>query len=143
MNARIPHIFPVRVYYEDTDFSGNVYHAAYLKFMERARSEFLRERQVHHLELAKQGLAFAVRHMDIWYDSPAHIDDYLQVVTLVEKIGGARLKLRQTIMRGEQVMVRADVEVVAISAAGRAMRLPKVLINAVKTDMDDVPEQEN
>jgi len=138
MNARIPHIFPVRIYYEDTDFSGNVYHAAYLKFMERARSEFLRERQVHHLELAKQGLAFAVRHIDIWYDRPAHIDDCLQVVTLVEQIGGVRLKLRQTIMRGEQILIRAGVEVVAISSSGKALRLPKALVAALKQDAGDI-----
>jgi len=138
-----PHTFPVRIYYEDTDFSGNVYHAAYLKFMERARSEFLRQRRVHHSELAKQGIAFAVRHIDIWYDSPAHIDDCLEVITLVARISGARMKLQQTIIRAEQVLVRADVEVVVISAAGRAMRLPRVLINALKTDPDDVPDQEN
>ncbi|VAW18231.1 Tol-Pal system-associated acyl-CoA thioesterase [hydrothermal vent metagenome] len=132
-----PDSFSVRVYYEDTDFSGNVYHAAYLKFMERARSEFLRQRQVHHTQLAKQGLAFAVRHIDIWYDCSAHIDDCLQIVTLVEKISGARLKLRQTIMRGERILVRAGVEVVAISLSGRARRLPKELVAALKNDAID------
>ena len=137
-----PHIFSVRIYYEDTDFSGNVYHAAYLKFMERARSEFLREHQVHHFELAKQGMAFAVRHIDIWYDRPAHIDDYLQVVTGLGQLSGARLKLRQTIMRSGQVLVRAEVEIVVISSAGRAVRLPKVLVAALKNDVgaDQGPE---
>ena len=136
------HVLPVRVYYEDTDFSGNVYHAAYLKFMERARSEFLRQRQVHHFELAGQGIALAVRHIDIWYDRPAHIDDYLQINTLVEQISGTRLTLQQTIMRGEQILVRAGVEVVAISLAGRARRLPKVLVAALKNDVgaDQGPE---
>ncbi len=132
-----PHIFFLRIYYEDTDFSGNVYHAAYLKFMERARSEFLRQIEVHHTELAKQGIAFAVRHMDIWYDCPAHIDDLLQVVTRVEQISGVRLNLRQTVMRGEQVLVRADVEIVAISPAGRALRLPKMLVEAINNGSGD------
>ena len=62
------HIFPVRVYFEDTDFSGNVYHAAYLKFFERARTEYLRAHGIHHPELAQEGMAFAVREMTISYD---------------------------------------------------------------------------
>src|SRR5690606_25476414 len=78
-----PHTFPVRVYYEDTDFSGNVYHAAYLKFFERGRTEFLREMGVHHSELARQGLAFAVRSMQIEFEAAAHIDDELLVETRV------------------------------------------------------------
>jgi len=128
----IPHIFSLRIYYEDTDFSGNVYHAAYLKFMERGRSEFLRELEVHHKELARKGIAFAVHHMDIWYDGPAHIDDYVHVSTMVEKISGARLNLKQTVMLDKKILVRADVEIVAISPAGRALRLPKKLVDAIK-----------
>ncbi len=138
-----PHNFPVRIYYEDTDFSGNVYHAAYLKFMERGRSEFLRQRQIHHSELARQGIGFAVRHIDIWYDNPAHIDDYLQIITRLEQFSGARMKLQQTIMRAEQVLVRADVEIVAISSAGKALRLPKILLDALKTNRDDIQDQKN
>jgi len=126
--------FPIRVYYEDTDFSGNVYHAAYLKFMERARTEFLRDRGVHHSELAKQGIVFAVRQMNIWYDRPARIDDHLQVVTQLEELKGARMTMKQTVMRSEQVLVRAGVEVVAISLKGRPLRLPAVLINALRAE---------
>jgi len=129
-----PHTFPVRIYYEDTDFSGNVYHAAYLKFMERARTEFLRQRHVHHSELAEQGIVFVVRHMDIWYDRPARIDDHLQVVTRLEELKGARMTLKQTVMRSERVLVRASVEVVAISLDGRPLRLPAVLINALRAE---------
>ncbi len=129
-----PHTFPVRVYYEDTDFSGNVYHAAYLKFMERARTEFLRERGVHHSQLAKQGIVFAVRHMDIWYDRPARIDDHLQVVTKVGELRGARMIMQQTVMRSQQVLVRAGVEVGAISSKGRPLRLDKVLLDALSRD---------
>src|SRR5690606_8022497 len=71
--AMTRHRFPIRIYYEDTDFSGNVYHAAYLKFFERGRTEFLRDEGIHHSELAAQGLAFAVRSMDIAFDRAAHI----------------------------------------------------------------------
>ncbi|WP_224703473.1 tol-pal system-associated acyl-CoA thioesterase [Devosia aquimaris] len=122
------HHFPVRIYYEDTDFSGNVYHAAYLKFFERGRTEFLRDAGIHHSELAEQGLAFAVRSMDIQFDGAAHIDDLLTVVTAVEAISGARLTLMQTILRGESVLTRARVVVVAIKTSGAAARLPKAIL---------------
>ena len=111
------HSFPVRIYYEDTDFSGNVYHAAYLKFFERGRTEFLRDEGIHHSELAAQGIAFAVRSMDIAFDGAAHIDDLLTVVTEVAAISGARLTLAQTILRGDTVLTRASVVVVAVLAS--------------------------
>lgn len=123
-----PHRFPVRIYYEDTDFSGNVYHAAYLKFCERGRTEFLRAQGIHHSELAAQGLAFAVRSMDIQFDGAAHIDDLLTVVTEVEAMSGARLTLRQTIMREETVLTRAVVVVVAIKTSGGPARLPRAVV---------------
>ncbi len=116
--------FPIRIYYEDTDFSGNVYHATYLKFMERGRTELLRERGVHHSELAERGLGFVVRHMDIWYDKPAGIDDELIVETSVRKICGARLELNQTVMRGDEVLVRTQVLVVMVSDEGKPLRVP-------------------
>lgn len=123
----IPHRFEVRVYYEDTDFSGNVYHASYLKFCERGRTEFLRSIGVHHAELAQEGIAFAVREMQIAFDAAARIDDVLTVETLVEAVSGARLVLDQVIRRGEMVLTRARVTVAAIRLDGRATRLPKVL----------------
>jgi acyl-CoA thioester hydrolase len=122
-----PHIFPVRVYYEDTDFSGNVYHAAYLKFLERGRTEFLREMGVHHSELAREGIAFAVRSMRIDFDGAAHIDDLLEVATRVLAVSGARLTLEQTILRGGAVVTRAEVVVVAIKTTGGPARLPRTL----------------
>lgn len=121
------HRFPVRIYYEDTDFSGNVYHAAYLKFFERGRTEFLRDLGVHHAELAKDGVAFAVRAMDIAFDGAAHIDDLLEVVTEVVATTGARLTLAQTILRDGVVLTRANVVVVAINATGGATRMPKLI----------------
>lgn len=122
------HTFPVRIYYEDTDFSGNVYHAAYLKFFERGRTEFLRDEGIHHSELARQGIAFAVRSMEIAFDGAAHIDDLLTVTTEVAAISGARLTLNQAILRDEMVLTRATVVVVAIKTAGGAARMPRVIL---------------
>src|SRR5687768_9843845 len=99
-----PHRFDVRVYYEDTDFSGNVYHSAYLHFFERARTEFLRAIGVHHSELIRDGIAFAVRSMTIDFEAAAHIDDMLTIETRVEQITAARLALDQRISRDGKVI---------------------------------------
>ena len=127
------HSFPVRIYYEDTDFSGNVYHAAYLKFFERGRTEFLRDEGIHHSELAAQGIAFAVRSMDIQFDGAAHIDDLLTVTTEVAAISGARLTLSQAILRDETVLTRATVMVVAIKTSGGAARMPRAILERFGT----------
>jgi acyl-CoA thioester hydrolase len=121
-------LFSVRVYYEDTDFSGNVYHASYLKFFERGRTEFLRAEGIHHSELVRDGVAFAVRKMEIEFAAPARIDDLLTVETGVEAISGARLTLNQTIRRGADVLTHARVVVAAIRIDGGATRLPKALL---------------
>ncbi|MDR3474473.1 MAG: tol-pal system-associated acyl-CoA thioesterase [Devosia sp.] len=136
--AADPDRFPVRVYYEDTDFSGNVYHAAYLKFFERARTEFLRAHGVHHSELAKGGITFAVRSMTIEFEAAAHIDDLLEVRTGLVGATGARLSLDQAIWRGGQRLVAAHVVVVAINAAGRATRLPGAVLALAKTGATEV-----
>ena len=126
------HTFPVRVYYEDTDFSGNVYHAAYLHFFERARTEFLRERGVHHSELVKDGIAFAVRTMNIDFRAAAHIDDLLEVATEVASLTAARLNLVQTIQRDGVEITRAEVQVVAIRTSGGVARMPRELLAVLK-----------
>lgn len=120
------HRIEVRVYYEDTDFSGNVYHAAYLHFLERGRTEFLRAVGVHHSELARDGIAFAVRAMQIEFVRAAHIDDLLEVETAVAAIGGARLTLAQRVLRDGELVCSADVVVAAIRH-GAATRLPHQL----------------
>lgn len=127
-----PHRISVRVYYEDTDFSGNVYHASYLKFFERGRTEFLRDLGIHHSELARDGIAFAVRSMQIDFDGAAHIDDLLDVETQVSSLSGARLRLAQVIRRGTETLTRAEVEVVAIKVGGGAARLPRAILAALK-----------
>jgi acyl-CoA thioester hydrolase len=125
------HRLEVRVYYEDTDFSGNVYHAAYLHFMERGRTEFLRDVGIHHSELAGEGIAFAVRSMEISFERAAHIDDLLVVDTAVVEVTGARLVLDQSIERGDELIARAKVTVVAIKGE-RAVRLPAALVAGVR-----------
>ncbi|MTI16598.1 tol-pal system-associated acyl-CoA thioesterase [Rhodobacteraceae bacterium RKSG542] len=125
------HKLGVRVYYEDTDFTGVVYHAAYLKFIERGRSDFLRLCGIHHHELGDgvhgDPLAFAVRHMDIDFLKPARIDDVLEVVTRLESYKGARFVLVQSVMRNENVLFTAKVTVAVISPDGRPRRLPAAL----------------
>ncbi|KKB76031.1 hypothetical protein VW35_20100 [Devosia soli] len=121
------HAFPVRIYYEDTDFSGNVYHAAYLKFFERGRTEFLRDLGIHHFELIEKGIAFAVRSMEIDFLGAARIDDLLTVTTEVTDTSGVRLSLKQTILRDQTVLTIAKVVVVAIKTSGGPARLPAEL----------------
>lgn len=122
-----PHRWPLRVYYEDTDFSGAVYHASYLRFFERARTEMLRARGINQKELLSQtGLGFVVRKMTLDFKRPAEMDDEIVVTTLISAIKGASLMLRQTLHRGSEVLVAAEV-LVACVKQGRAARLPAAL----------------
>lgn len=116
----------VRIYYEDTDFSGVVYHAAYLKFFERGRTEALRASGVHHSELLKreEPLAFAVRKMTTEWIAPARIDDILEVRTRFAGARGARMYLDQEIWRENALIARAAVEAACMSLSGRPRRLP-------------------
>ena len=117
------HVLPIRVYYEDTDFSGAVYHANYLKFCERARSDCLRLLDIHHSEL--QGTAaFVVRHMVCDFLKPALMDDLLEVETRFGEFGGARMELSQTVLRAKERLFEAEVTVVLVDGQGRPKRLP-------------------
>ena len=131
-----PHLLPIRIYYEDTDFSGVVYHAAYLKFFERGRTEALRACGVHHSELLKreEPLAFAVRKMTTEWLQPARIDDLLQVRTLFDEIRGARMFLKQEIWRDDTRLARADVEAACMNLDGRARRLPEDIVVRLAAD---------
>jgi len=113
-----------RVYFEDTDFSGLVYHARYLHFFERGRSDYMRLLGVLHSELAADDLVFTVKTMALDFKNPARIDDILTISTEPEVIGGARIRLRQAIRRGETLLVTAAVEVVLVNAGGKPQRLP-------------------
>ncbi|WP_281168396.1 tol-pal system-associated acyl-CoA thioesterase [Brevundimonas aveniformis] len=127
------HLLPVRVYYEDTDFTGLVYHANYLRYFERGRSDFLRLISIGHAELLDQAepIAFVVTRMDTRFRAAARIDDALIVRTLYEAIQGPRLIIRQTITRGDQVLTQADVEAACIDLKGRPRRPPEALRNAL------------
>lgn len=120
-----PHHHPVRVYYEDTDFSGLVYHANYLRFLERGRTELLRSAGVDQSMLHAEGagLVFAVRRLTIDYLRPARMDDELVVETATATVRGASLDLEQRILRGDTVLVTAAVQVAAI-AGGKPVRIP-------------------
>jgi acyl-CoA thioester hydrolase len=118
------HCLPVRVYYEDTDFSGFVQHVAYLRFLERGRTEFLRAHGVNQSELlASRSLVFVVRKMSVDYIKPARMDDELRVETAIAEVGGASIEMVQKIRRGEELLASAHVRVAAV-AGGRAKRLP-------------------
>jgi acyl-CoA thioester hydrolase len=123
------HRIMARVYYADTDFSGVVYHARYLEFFERGRSDFLRLAGVHHTELAdgKHGekLVWVVRRMEIDFRSPARIDDILTVITRTEEVSGARIRMAQRLLRDETVLVEAKVEAAIIGEGGRPRRFPR------------------
>ena len=135
------HIFIVRVYYEDTDFTGIVYHANYLRYMERGRTNYLRLIGVDHralFEAAEKeapGFAFVVRSMTLDFLRPARMDDVLEIVTEPQEVLGASVTLRQRVMRGEELLAGASVRVAFISA-GRARPIPKPLRIAMKADLD-------
>lgn len=119
------HTFNLRVYYEDTDLAGIVYYANYLKFIERARTEWVRGLGIDQSELKSEaGIVFAVRRVEADYLSPAQFDDELIVMTELQELTGARIVLSQDVMRGDDMLFRAVVTLVALTDAGRATRLP-------------------
>jgi acyl-CoA thioester hydrolase len=123
-----PHVLEVRVYYEDTDFSGVVYHASYLRFMERGRTELIRALGIDQKDLfdGGQALAFAVRSMRIEWLRPAGMDDLLTVETTPVDMKGASMTVRQRVLRGADELATADVRVVCVGG-GRARRIPDAL----------------
>jgi len=135
------HVLTVRVYYEDTDFTGIVYHANYLRYMERGRTNHLRLLGADHRALFEAteketpGFAFVVRSMTIEFLKPARMDDVLTVITEPEEVKGASITLRQRVMRDDELVVEAHVRVAFISG-GRARPIPKPLRIAMKADRD-------
>ena len=132
----------MRVYYEDTDFSGIVYHANYLRYMERGRTNYLRLIGADHRALfeaqAKRGAGLCLRraHMTIDF-KPARMDDVLDIVTEPEEVKGASAMVRQRVMRGDELLVEARVRVAFISG-GRARPIPKPLRIAMRADQDSL-----
>ena len=135
------HVMPVRVYYEDTDFSGAVYHASYLRFMERGRTNYLRligaDQRTLFEETAREapGFAFVVRSMQIEFFKPASMDDVLAIETIPEEVKGASIVLHQRVTRGEDLLVEAHVRVAFVSG-GRARPIPKPLRIAMRADRE-------
>ena len=135
------HRYPVRVFYEDTDAGGIVYHANYLRYMERARTEMLRLVGLRHTELMERdGVSFAVRRMGIEFVAPAKLDDTLEVVTRIVDMGGASLAVAQSVRRADQKdgpegreLARADLTLALINRAGRPARLPASLREILNT----------
>lgn len=124
---RMTHRFAVRVYYEDTDMGGIVYHANFLKFIERARSEWVAEMGLDQNAMREEGIVFAVRRIEADYMAPARYGEALEVRTTTASVTGARLVMDQVVMRGEEVLFVAQVTVACITMAGQPVRLPEVL----------------
>ncbi len=137
------HHMQVRVYYEDTDFTGIVYHANYLRFMERGRTNYLRLLGANHRELFAEteseapGFAFVVRSMALDYLKPARMDDILDIVTTPSQVKGASITLDQEVRRGAEVLVTASVRVAFVSG-GRARPIPKPLRLAMAADRSPI-----
>jgi acyl-CoA thioester hydrolase len=135
------HRLLARVYYADTDFSGIVYHARYLEFLERGRTDYLRLLGVHHSELADgklgESTVWVVRRMEIDFKSAARIDDILTVETRTAEISGARVKMVQAIKRGDELLISAVVEAAMINSAGRPRRFPAEWIKLFRPGSQD------
>ncbi len=123
------HLLRQRVYYEDTDFSGIVYHARYLHFMERGRTDFLRLVGIHHGEIGDglhgEKLVWVVRRLQIEFIAPARIDDVLEIETRVADISGARIAMGQRILSGGKLLIEAQVEAAIVNSEGKPRRFPK------------------
>ena len=128
------HYLPVRIYYEDTDFTGLVYHANYLRYFERGRSDFLRMAEIHHSALlgGPEPLGFAVNRITLDFLKAARIDDALVVKTVYEAIKGPRIFISQTVERVGEVLVKAEVQVCCISLTGRPKKPPAMLLERLK-----------
>lgn len=124
------HRLTQRVYYEDTDFSGLVYHARYLHFLERGRTDYLRClgcAQSDLIDADEEGLVFVVHRMELDFKSPARMDDILTIETITEKAGGAKMVLRQTINAADRRLIDAKVVIAVINKHGRPRRLPDTI----------------
>ena len=131
-----PHRLALRVYYEDTDLAGIVYHANYLKFIERGRSEMIRAAGVDQVALRAQGRVFAVRRLVADYLAPARFDDMLAVQSRVTGVTGARIALDQAVWCGSACLFRAGVTLVCLTNAGTATRIPA----DIRQKLGDLPE---
>ncbi len=121
------HIFPIRVYYEDTDMAGIVYYANYLRYIERARSDWVREAGIDQNAMREAGIVFVVSRVEADYLSPARFDDLLQVETVLERLSRVRMVFRQKVMRADQLLFDSRVTATCMDSRGRVVRLPEGL----------------
>lgn len=129
------HEWPIRVYYEDTDLAGIVYYANYLRFTERARTELIRDIGVDQTRLKQEdGIVFAVRQVQADYILPAVFDDRLTVVTEVKRAGGARIELKQDILRDGETLFSSEVTLVALATDGKPARIPAEIRRKLEND---------
>jgi acyl-CoA thioester hydrolase len=128
------HLLPIRIYYEDTDFTGLVYHANYLRYFERGRSDYLRLAGVDHTVLLQgdSPTAFTLTRIALDFVKPARIDDALTIRTVYEAVEGPRMLIAQTALRAEETLARAEVVAVCISMEGRAKRPPPALMEKLR-----------
>jgi acyl-CoA thioester hydrolase len=126
------HPFPVRVYYEDTDAGGVVYHTNYIKFAERARTEALRSTGIEQRELMEQEkIAFAIRRLEIDYLKPARLDDLLTIETRLHDISKVSITMQQTIRRGSEILATLEVKLATIGKGMKVARLPEFVRKAM------------
>ena len=132
------HVLPLRIYYEDTDFSGIVYHANYVRYLERGRSEFIRSIGASHTSLmtCTTPATFVVAGLKMKFVRPARIDDCLEVFTAMQWVRGARIFSRQSIFRGNELILEAAVENVCVSLEGRPRRVPTWMMHRLEPHLD-------
>ncbi len=134
MNRMNPHILKIRVYYEDTDTAGIVYHAQYIKFAERGRTEYLRALGINQIDLQQnQDILLVVHDLQITYLKPAKLDDLLEVHTSIEKLTGARFYMQQLIYLEDVLIAKMHVSVALINSTGKPQRIPEFLNSLLKS----------
>jgi acyl-CoA thioester hydrolase len=133
------HVLPVRVYYEDTDFTGMVYHANYLRFFERGRSDFLRAAGIDHVALAGADTAITLTGINVKFRRPARIDDALVVRTVLAQAEGVRFRFAQTLHRKGEILAEAEAEACCIAMTGKPKRPPALLVDKLKPYLDARP----
>lgn len=126
------HVLPISVYYEDTDLSGVVYHANYLRYMERGRTEFFRSCGISRADLdAEEPTAWTIRRIAVEYHRPARLDDQIRVVSRLTAVSGARLNILQKVMCGDRLLVEGRIEACLITLRGKPRRLPKNVLETL------------
>lgn len=130
MNDARSHVLQIRVYYEDTDAGGIVYHAQYIKFAERGRTEFLRTRGINQIDLRQDhGFSLVVHTLHVTFLKPAKLDDFLEVHTILEEITEARFHMSQYIYLGDQLLTKMHASIALIDVNGRPKKIPEFLKN--------------